>query len=301
MRIVSEEWPQSETIQVDQGDSHYTNECVNAVVKYYIGEERTWLSKGQIMNSYKKFHYHKQIGYLAKIPQNTGCLDVKGTTVAREHHGDMWPDVCVTFSHTTIEELLGVVLSLAAIRPHLGALNATRVWSSSSWLPRETDLRKCPHVLQLWPPRRVIGEHRRVKRCSHAKQGLKRRRNLRETTVRPAARTVFSNYTTSDWAVAATLLSSAQQSRQYPLQGKQQETSGRNTCEDSNHTSGESVQTKGADINATVTFLPAPYVRALRRRGRKPNGSCHNKSRVRLAHNNASSGSQISVKHCIQC
>jgi delta 1-pyrroline-5-carboxylate dehydrogenase len=112
-------------------------------------------------------------------------------------------------------------------------------------VPRETELSECPNLLQL---RSAIGEspHSASYRgCSLAKQELQRRRNLR-------AKASASNYATPDRAVSSALCRSEQQ----PSQKMATDFKKKNTHQDTNQISGQSVQAKNVNINATdLVFL----------------------------------------------
>lgn len=137
------------------------------------------------------------------------------------------------------------MLQLSTFWPHLGALQAassmTVEWGWTS--PRKTELRMCPNPLQLRPARRRISAPSKLQRLQSCKTGITAQKEP-ATTPASAGRMLLSIYITLDRSFRAALRSSDQQHRQ------PQQTSGKNTHQNTNQMSGQSVQAKNVNSNA---------------------------------------------------
>jgi hypothetical protein len=85
--------------------------------------------------------------------------------------------------------------------------------------------------------------------CSHSKQELQRRKNMRAVSPGSSERTFFSNYTTPGLSFAAALHSSKKYHQQQPSQHLQQQSTKHNR-EVTSQTSDQSVQAKNVNRNS---------------------------------------------------
>jgi hypothetical protein len=136
---------------------------------------------------------------------------------------------------------------------------------------------------------------------------LQCRRNLQATTPGSAWWTFFLKFTTPDRSFTGVLCNSDQQHPQQPSQQKQQQSSGKNMHQDTSQISGQSVQAKNVNVNATDdVFLAFTMEQQIMM---ELSGAATEKEKVSviteavlgLLKNNASNSSYTSENDSIQC
>jgi hypothetical protein len=117
-------------------------------------------------------------------------------------------------------------------------------------VPRETELKECPHLLQLQPARQRIAAHSKLQRLQSCKLGITVYKELVGDNSRVSRKyTLLKMHNTRSiiHCCSSKLRSAASASINTT---KQQQSSGKNTHQDTNQISGQSVKAKIVNSNA---------------------------------------------------